>query len=157
MRVIAQYLMLCAFIPGMQSCSTTKPTFERGPLKTLVLRPRAGHQDKLTNQKCVERKPRTDICVKYDIREYDLNEESTRMLLRSLKFVCDVRGERYAICEKSRGLCQLRKDKSGWGPFAKTHIAVNKYLSAHDDYDFLIAADVYCAAADSEVGKEMFD
>lgn len=140
---------------AVSGCTTATP-LERGPLKELVLRPRKGHQDKLTNQRCSEYKKHTNECTKFDLREYDFNDDSTRAFLRDLKFICKVRGERFVPCEKSRGLCQLRKNISGWGPWKKSDVVVNKYLSLHDDYDFLIAANAYCASFYSDAGQDMW-
>lgn len=146
-----KYLLLFFF-----AACTTKPIYNRGPVKDLLLRPRAGYVGKLTNKRCSERKKRSDVCVKYDVKEFDFNDDETRALLRNLKFVCNVRGERFSPCEKSRGLCQLRRDESGIWPFRKSEVKVNKYISMVDDYQFLIEADTYCASLYSVVGQEMF-
>lgn len=135
---------------------TTKPLYQRGPTVTLVLRPRKGHDGKLTNQRCAQRKKYTAECLKFDTLEFDLTDQPTRENLRELKFVCNVRGERYVPCEKSIGLCQLRRNVSGWGPWKTSDVVVNKYLSIKSDYSFLVQADTYCASLYSDVGREMF-
>lgn len=143
--------LLCVTL--LFGCASSK-VYERGPLKELVLRPRKGYQDKLTNKRCSEKKK--GKCVKYDVVEFDFNDEQVRKTLRELKFVCNVRGSRFVPCPTARGICQLRKDESGMWPFRKTEIKLNKYLSLHSDYELLIGADTYCASIDSVVGKEMF-
>jgi hypothetical protein len=140
---------------GLSACSTGK-IYERGPTKELVLRPRAGYQDKLTNKRCSERKKNTNDCISYDISEFDFNSNDVRKLLRDLKFICNVRGERFVPCPTARGLCQLKEVTTGTWPFRKTEIKLNKYLSLHDDYEFLIGADTYCASIYSDVGSQMF-
>lgn len=139
----------------LSGCATTKPIYERPNVKDLVLRPRAGYADQLTNKRCIERKHGTTECLKYDIKTFDLKDDAVRKLLRDLKFVCNVGNVQYGICPTARGLCQIRKEKSGW-PFPKTETKLSKYLSAGYDYDFLIASDTYCASFNSEVGEQMF-
>lgn len=135
----------------ISACATTSTIYERGPTVQQILRPRAGYQDKLTNKRCAEKTK--DVCTKYDVKEYDLNDPLVRKMLRELKFICNVRGERYVPCPTARGLCQLRIDKR---PFHKSEIKLNKYISLHDDLDFLIGADTICASIQSEVGEQMF-
>lgn len=134
------------------ACTSTKP-LERGPLSTLVLRPRAGHVGFLTNKRCVEFDNNT--CIAWDQKLFNMDDFETRRMLRELKFTCNVQGQRFVPCEKSRGLCQLRIEKGGW--FKPDKVVVNKYYSMVDDYEFLIGANTYCASADSLVGQEMFN
>jgi hypothetical protein len=149
-------MKVAALLLFIFACST-KPTFERGPLKDLVLRPRKGFQDKLTNRRCIERKKYSDTCLKYDTTEYDFNDANVRKLLRDLKFLCNVNGVQYGVCPTARGLCQLTKETSGIWPFRTTTIKLNKYLSLHDDYELLIQSDTYCASLNSDVGHDMFE
>ncbi len=132
------------------SCATI---YQRGPDSTLVIRPRAGHADKLTNQVCTK-KDWLGRCKSFDIKEFDFNSDSVRKELRDLKFVCNVAGERFAVCEKSRGLCRLTRVDQGW--FKPKITVVKKYYSMHDDYDFLIQSNAYCCAFDSVCGRHMF-
>lgn len=136
------------------ACSSTPQILTRGDLKDLVLKPRTGHEDYLTNQTCAEYDKKTNACSKWDLIDFKLSERSVRERLRSLKFQCNVNGERFRICENSRGLCQQRIDKGGL--FSKDKIVLVKYLSGVKDYQFLIDSKVWCAAQDSEEGKRMF-
>lgn len=136
------------------ACSSTPQILTRGDLKDLVLKPRTGHEDYLTNQTCAEYDKKTNVCSKWDLIDFKLSERSVRERLRSLKFQCNVNGERFRICENSRGLCQQRIDKGGL--FSKDKIVLVKYLSGVKDYQFLIDSKMWCAAQDSAEGKRMF-
>ncbi len=135
----------------LTSCSTL---YNRGPTSTLLLRPRHGHQDKLTHQICTK-KTWLGKCTSYDTKEFDLNDDAVRKLLRDLKFVCKVQGERFMVCEKSRGICNLRLEKPNW--FSHPVPVVHKYFSMHDDYDLLIAANMHCCVYDTACGRAMFE
>lgn len=144
-----KYLLLFLF-----ACSSTQEVLTRGDLKDLVLKPRTGYEDYLTNQTCAEYDKKTNKCVKWDTVKFLLSDRSTRERLRALKFICNVNGERFRICENSRGLCQQRIDKGGI--FSKDKIVLIKYLSGLTDYQFLIDAKTWCAAQDSKEGRRMF-
>jgi hypothetical protein len=145
---------LTFLLSALLAACTSASVLNRGPTGSLVLRPRAGYIDKLTNRRCTEFKH--DTCLAWDTAEYDIAQADTRKLLRDLKFICNVQGERFAICENSRGLCQLKQIQTGTWPFRKTEIVLSKYLSLHSNLDFLIAANTYCASFDSTVGRAMF-
>lgn len=134
--------------------SSTPPVLKRGELKDLVLRPRPGHEDHLTSQTCIEYKKGTGDCLRWDVMRFHLLDRPTRERLRSLKFQCNVNGQRFRICENSRGLCRQYFTKGTL--FKKKEVRLAQYLSALSDYQFLIDSRVYCAAQDSRVGKKMF-
>lgn len=136
------------------ACSSTPQIFIRGDLKDLVLKPRTGHEDYLTNQTCAEYEKGTSKCIKWDLVKFHLLDDSVRARLRALKFQCNINGERFRICEKSRGFCQQRIEKGGL--FSRDKIVLIKYLSGVKDYQFLIDSKMWCAAQDSEEGKRMF-
>jgi len=146
-------LLFIFFLTG--ACSTKSPEIlKRGDLKDLVLKPRTGHADYLTNQTCAEYKKDTNECIKWDLVKFHLLDRPTRERLRNLKFICNVNGQRFRICENSRGLCQQYVTKGGL--FKKKEVKLVKYLSGLTDYQFLIDAKTYCAAQDSKVGQAMF-
>lgn len=136
------------------ACSSTPDILTRGDLKDLVLKPRTGYEDYLTNQTCAEYDKKSNKCIKWDIVKFHLLDDSVRARLRALKFHCNVNGERFRICEKSRGLCQQRIERVGI--FSKDKVVLTKYLSGVKDYQFLIDSKVWCAAQDSKEGKRMF-
>lgn len=136
----------------LSACSTGT-VYQRGPISQQLLRPRKGHQDKLTNNRCAEYKRK--VCVKWDLVEYDFNDDSVRKMLRDLKFICRVGKSRFVPCPTARGICSLTIKDGGW--FNPDEIKLNKYLSLHDDYDFLIASNMECASINSDYGAHMFD
>jgi len=146
MRLLVLFLVACS--------SSAPPIFTRGDLKDLVLKPRTGHEDFLTNQTCAEYEKKSDKCIKWDLIVFPLVERSVRERLRALKFQCNVNGERFRICENSRGLCQQRIEKGGL--FSRDKIVLVRYLSGVKDYQFLIDSKVWCAAQDSDEGRRMF-
>lgn len=154
LRWLIVLLLLFAVLATFTISCSSNSVYERGPLKDLVLRPRQGYQDKLTNKRCAEKKK--GKCLKYDVLEFDFNDDQVRKTLRELKFICNVRGSQFVPCPNARGLCQLRKDTSGVWPFKKTEIKLNRYISLHDDLEFLVGANTYCASIDSVIGQEMF-
>lgn len=135
------------------SCSSTPTIFIRGDLKDLVLKPRTGHVDYLTNQTCGEY-DKDNKCIRWDLISFHLLDDSVRARLRALKFQCNINGERFRICEKSRGFCQQKIDKGGI--FSKDKVVLLKYLSGVKDYQFLIDSKMWCAAQDSDEGRRMF-
>lgn len=144
-----KYLLLFLF-----ACSSTPEVLVRGDLKDLVLKPRTGYEDYLTNQTCAESDKKTKKCIKWDIIKFHLLDDNVRARLRALKFHCNVNGERFRICENSRGLCQQTIDKGGI--FSKDKVVLTKYISGLKDYQFLIDSKTWCAAQDSKEGQRMF-
>lgn len=136
------------------ACSSSPQIFIRGDLKDLVLKPRTGYADYLTNQTCAEYEKNTDKCIKWDLVKFHLLDRPTRERLRALKFQCNINGERFRICENSRGFCQQYIKKGGL--FSKDEVKLIKYLSGVKDYQFLIDSKMWCAAQDSSEGKRMF-
>lgn len=135
------------------ACSSTPTIFIRGDLKDLVLKPRTGHVDYLTNQTCGEY-GKDNKCIRWDLISFHLLDDSVRARLRALKFQCNINGERFRICEKSRGFCQQYIKKGGL--FSKDEVKLIKYLSGVKDYQFLIDSKMWCAAQDSNEGRRMF-
>jgi len=135
------------------ACTSTPEVFTRGDLKDLVLKPRTGYEDFLTNQTCAEYS-KEKKCVKWDLLKFHLADDSVRERLRALKFQCNVNGARFRICPTSRGLCQQTIQKGGL--FSRDKIVLVKYLSGVKDYQFLIDSKVWCAAQDSKEGRRMF-
>jgi hypothetical protein len=80
-----------------------------------------------------------------------------RQQLIDLKFVCDVGGQRFGVCADKAALCQVTTYKKTFlGIKVKTYTAVIKEISLVDKYDQLLNANTYCAAQESDLGKEMF-
>jgi len=136
------------------ACSSTPQVLTRGDLKDLILKPRTGHEDFLTNQTCAEYDKKSSKCIKQDLITFELSNREVRNRLRSLKFQCNINGERFRICENSRGFCQQKIDKGGL--FSKDKVVLIRYLSGLKDYQFLIDAKMWCAAQDSNEGRRMF-
>lgn len=136
------------------ACSSTPPLLVRGDLKDLVLKPRTNHVDFLTNQTCAEYDKKTKNCIKWDLISFPLAEKSVRERLRALKFQCNILGDRFRVCENSRGFCQQKIDRGGL--FSRDKIVLIKYLSGVKDYQHLIDSKMWCAAQDSNEGKRMF-
>lgn len=135
------------------ACSSTPTIFIRGDLKDLVLKPRTGYVDYLTNQTCGEYN-KDNKCIRWDLVSYHLLDDSFRARLRALKFQCNINKERFRICENSRGFCQQKIDKGGL--FSRDKVVLLKYLSGVKDYQHLIDSKMWCAAQDSKEGRRMF-
>ena len=139
----------------LNSCTSTPTLLKRGELKDTVLKPHTGYVDHLVNQTCAKYTKGTSECEEWDVVKFHLADRATRDRLRSLKFHCNVNGERFRICENSRGLCQQTIIKGGW--FKKDEIKLLRYLSGVKDYQYLIDSKVKCAAQESKAGKRLFD
>lgn len=150
------YLALLSFFL-LTACSTTSnspPVLVRGDLKDLVLKPRTGHADFLTSQRCTEYKKNSTECLNWDVTTYPFADREMRERLRALKFQCNLNGERFRICENSRGICQQYIKKGGL--FSKDEVKLVRYVSGLSDYQKMIDAKMWCAAQESKEGRRMF-
>lgn len=154
-HVLQVILVSSLFIPiFMVGCTSTKgPEFidgllPRSVLRGQVLRLRRGHEGKLTNAIC--NKGTLEKCEAFDVKEYDLADESVRKALIDLHFRCDVGGKRYRICGSFAGFCRREDDivkRFLFIPVKRT--IVIKSFDAVKDFEFLLNAKTECRVGSS--------
>lgn len=130
----------------LSSCQTTqvKEKYPRNALVNQILKFRKS-KDGLTNRACEQWTEEGD-CIFWHYLEYDLTNMSTRKMLRDLKFICKIAGERFKI--KLEQAVFERDDFYRCG-FLKLKTCVNKKIINVTDKEMLINADTVCFSESS--------
>lgn len=118
--------LLLISLPLQQACSSSSNIRRHEALVDQILKPRPGHEGKLTNQG----NPKY-----HDLIEYDLSDKKFREAADAFKFVCKLGKKRYHICSDKPGLC--RHDAM-----------VEHYLDGVRDYGFLLNVKAKCFSLD---------
>lgn len=132
----ALWPLLLLLLPSCQS----EQIYMNVPLVSQTLKPRTGHDGKLTHSHCV--KYSGDVCENNEITDYDLNDSNFRTQANQLGFVCVIGIHRYKICLDKAGFCHLNypvcptPDCNGIKPIEEFIPAV--------PVQFLIDADLRC-------------
>lgn len=122
------------------SCAT--PIFEKNNLANQILRVRVDYPESLTNSTCYEYK--SGMCIKFNVDQYDLNDQKIREKLNSFNFKCAIAGKRYRICKDKPGYCrwieECKKHSFMWWGCREWE---EEYIPAKD-HKYLIDAGVRC-------------
>ena len=142
MQLIAIFLL----VQILSSCTTpvTYERFARNNLANQILKFRKDYEG-LTNRACEEWNLDSS-CKRFIVSNYDLTDLETRRLLRDLKFICKINGERFKI--KLEQAVFERDDFYRCG-FLKLKTCVNKKIINVTDKEMLINADAVCFSESS--------
>ncbi len=151
--MMARFLIYALFV--FAGCSTELPVYDRGALFDLIIWASPKYPGKLINQNCV--KYEKDACVQFDVMQFDLADEAQRKSLWDQMFMCNVGGQRYAICKTKPGLCMNgERIKKFIGIVVSRDIIEVDYIPLKEGFQFLADSNTICAAKNSLIGREEF-
>jgi hypothetical protein len=148
-------LLVTIFVTG--GCSSAPIIYPEHPLADQIIKPREGHEGKLTHRSCLAKsktplspgqKPETDgrYCADQQIREYPLEDPTFRETVNKLDFICNIGGSRYKICKDKPGFCRFtRAPKSCVLIFCKPGAIIEDDYLPVAKYRFLLDAKTRCA------------
>jgi hypothetical protein len=142
-RSLKAGVLLFVALSCMSGCVTVGKPYPRNELIDQILKPRPGHEGKLTNTSCPEMEG--DKCPRLQIDEYDLSDPALRDKLNALDFVCSIGGHHYKVCKDKVGFCRFTQTKkcSFFGLFCKNSEVEQEFVPA-DPYQFLLDAKTRC-------------
>lgn len=128
----------------LSGCSSAQKDI-RNPLYEQILTPRAGHANFLTNMACVEwKQPDGGECLKYEVAEYDLNDNNLRKALNDFTFACNIGGRLFKICQDKPGFC--RHTYAACGFLHMFSCKTEEYVPV-EKYQYLLDAGTKCWSA----------
>lgn len=138
--VVAWIVAFFALVIGVASlingCSSGTISYPRHELLDQILRPRPGHEGKLTNTSL-------DATGAVHTDEYDINDEPTRAKLNTLNFVCNIGGRHFKVCKDKAGFCRFSTTKSCFLFFCKDSDKQEEFIPVYG-YQFLLDAKTRC-------------
>lgn len=117
--------------------------FPAHPLVDQILKPRVGHDGKLTNRTCL--KIEKDKCVEEKIVDYEIADPVFRKTANDFHFLCNIAGRRFKLCLDKPGFCRFSSEtyRCGFLKLGKCSKRIEEYLPA-EPYKYLIDAKVRC-------------
>ena len=120
--------------------------YQQNPLSDQILKPRPGHEGKLTNRACL--KFDDDKCVDEKIAEYDLKDAEFRDRVNKMNFICNLGGRRFKICKDKPGFCRFyRQKKCFLGICVDDKKLTEEYIPV-EPYSFILDAKTRCFQKD---------
>ena len=139
------FVAMLVLVQFLSSCSTSKiEKYPRSNLVNQILKFRDGY-DGLTNRAC-DKWSEDGQCIEFKVINYDLLDLETRRMLRDLKFICKIAGERFKI--KLEQAVFERDDFYKCG-FLKLKTCVDKKIINVTEKDLLKNAGTKCFSMSS--------
>lgn len=138
--------LICAFFVFLFNFCMTgcagREIFPAHPLNEQLIKPRPGHEGKLTNRSCS--KYEKDLCVEEHIQEYALSDKDFRETANQLDFICNIGGRRFKICLDKPGFCRVSYKENCFLFFCSRGERLEEYLPV-EKYKFLLDSGARCA------------
>ncbi len=124
----------------MTSCAGPS-IYTPNALVDMILKPRPGHEGKLTNRSCFEYEG--EKCLREQVTEFEINDMALHERLNSLGFICNIAGKRYKLCKDKTGFCRFKSEKKCFLGICRRTEKQEEYLP-EKPYQYLLDAKARC-------------